>query len=241
MWIHRLARLLLCLMPHVPIMLRILEHVALTVSVLLELLRSYPFFWTNGAELKLIFLGYPNETLTANSTSAAAPRFWKTLQVIKISPFTQDYNWRLHQGFMGAFPQYSRNGFALSTESYGGHYGPIFSEYFETQNSKNIPGAHQISLETVLIGWVLPPSNLHQANGNRNGWYDPILQYQAYYNFTVFPGNTYDYDPYNASVKSLLYNNLYGPGNCMDQIKDCNSRGSDEICQSAVIAYYQVP
>jgi len=55
---------------------------------------------------------------------------------------------------MGAFPQYSRNGFALSTESYGGHYGPIFSEYFETQNAKNITGAHQISLETVLIGYA---------------------------------------------------------------------------------------
>ena len=55
---------------------------------------------------------YPNETLTANSTAAAAPNFWKTLQ-----------------GFMGVFPQYSRNGFHFTTESYGGHYGPVFNEY----------------------------------------------------------------------------------------------------------------
>ena len=34
-----------------------------------------------------------------------------------------------------------------------------------------------------------------------NGWYDPLVQYQAYYNFTVFPGNTYGYDPFNDSVK----------------------------------------
>ena len=53
---------------------------------------------------------------------------------------------------MGAFPQYSRHGFHFSSESYGGHYGPIFNEYIEEQNAKNISGAHKISLETVLIG-----------------------------------------------------------------------------------------
>ena len=73
-------------------------------------------------------------------------------------------------------------------ESYGGHYGPVFNEYIESQNAKAIPGAHNISLQTVLVG---------------NGWYDPLIQvnyyktccqgkhltyltkYQAYYNFTV--------------------------------------------------------
>ncbi|KAI9744708.1 MAG: hypothetical protein M1818_001633 [Claussenomyces sp. TS43310] len=144
---------------------------------------------------------YPNESLTADSTSAAAPNFWKTLQ-----------------GFMGVFPQYSRHSFHFSTESYGGHYGPVFNEYIEQQNSKFIPGAHKIKLETVLIG---------------NGWYDPLIQYQAYYNYTVYPGNTYDYSPYNASVQAQLYNNVYGPGNCVDMIKDCYSKGSNKICSAA--------
>lgn len=144
---------------------------------------------------------YFNESLTANSTPAAAPNMWKTLQ-----------------GFMGAFPDYSRNGFYFTTESYGGHYAPIFNEYFEQQNAKNISGAHEISLKAVLIG---------------NGWYDPLLQYQAYYNFTVFPGNTYDYDPFNQSVKDQFFNNMYGPGNCYDQTVDCMTRGIDEICSSA--------
>jgi carboxypeptidase D len=80
---------------------------------------------------------------------------------------------------MGAFPQYSRKSFHFTTESYGGHYGPIFNEYIETQNAAirngSLPGAHVISLESVMIG---------------NGWYDPLIQYQAYYNFTVYPGNT---------------------------------------------------
>jgi carboxypeptidase C (cathepsin A) len=96
---------------------------------------------------------YPNETLTASTTPGGAPNFWKTLQ-----------------GFMGAFPQYSRHGFYFATESYGGHYGPIYNEYLETQNAANIPGAHNISLEGVLIG------------------NDPLIQYQAYYNFSVGPG-----------------------------------------------------
>ena len=47
------------------------------------------------------------------------------------------------------------------SESYGGHYGPVFNEYIESQNVKNIHGAHKIHLETVLIG---------------NGWYNPLIQ-----------------------------------------------------------------
>jgi carboxypeptidase C (cathepsin A) len=97
---------------------------------------------------------YPNETLTADSTPHAAPNFWKTLQ-----------------GFMGAFPDYSRESFHFSSESYGGHYGPVFNEYIEQQNEKNIPGSKQIKLETVLIG---------------NGWYDPLIQYQGNNNFDPF-------------------------------------------------------
>ncbi|KAI0016319.1 carboxypeptidase S1 [Xylariomycetidae sp. FL0641] len=143
----------------------------------------------------------PNVTLTANSTASAAPNMWKTLQ-----------------GFMGAFPQYSRNGFHFATESYGGHYGPVFNKYFEEQNARNISGAHKIELQSVLIG---------------NGWYDPIIQYQAYYNFTVYPGNTYDYAPFNASMASMFYNNLYGPGNCLDQLVACRDSGNNLACAHA--------
>ena len=137
-------------------------------------------------------------TLTANSTAGAAPNMWKTLQ-----------------GFMGAFPQYSRGDFHFTTESYGGHYGPVFNEYFETQNAANIPGAHNISLTSVAIG---------------NGWYDPRIQYGAYYNFTVSPGNTYDYSPYNQSTQDQLYNSMYGPGNCYDQVTRCYETGRNDAC-----------
>ena len=63
-----------------------------------------------------------------------------------------------------------------------------------------------------------------------NGWFNPILQYQAYYNFTSnysaqthHPGgNTYGVH-YNASIDSLVSNAMYGSHNCLDQLNDCNS------------------
>jgi carboxypeptidase D len=143
----------------------------------------------------------PYISLTANSTPNAAPNFWKTLQ-----------------GFMGAFPQYSRDEFYFTTESYGGHYGPTFNEYIEEQNAALPDRALKISLNGVLIG---------------NGWYDPLIQYQAYYNFSVSPGNTYDFQLYNETIQELMFNNTYGPGNCVDQINACYATGDNTICETA--------
>jgi carboxypeptidase C (cathepsin A) len=103
-----------------------------------------------------------------------------------------------------------------------GHYGPIINQYVEQQNEliakKELHNAHHINLKTLLIG---------------NGWYDPLIQYQAYYNFTVFPGNTYDYKPFNESISAMMYNSLYGPGNCVDMTKDCYARGINSVCSFA--------
>lgn len=49
----------------------------------------------------------------------------------------------------------------------------------------------------------------------------------------MFPGNTYDYIPYNDSVKEEWYNNLYGDGNCVDQTLQCYATGRDDICSIA--------
>lgn len=90
-----------------------------------------------------------DETATANSTLNAAPAFWKALQ-----------------GFMGAFQDYSRDGFVFATESYGGHYGSLYSAYIQSQNAlikKGALNAHEINMKTLLIG---------------NGWYaDVCVQY----------------------------------------------------------------
>ncbi|KAJ5246511.1 hypothetical protein N7468_001494 [Penicillium chermesinum] len=127
----------------------------------------------------------PDISLVPNSTTGAAPNMWKTLQ-----------------GFLGAFPQYAKGGLNFATESYGGHYGPVFNAYFLDQNEKKVNGS-------------IP------------------IKYQAYYNFSVFPGNTYDYIPYNDSVKAEWYNNLYGKGNCVDQTLECYATGRSDICSTA--------
>ncbi|KAK6866416.1 serine carboxypeptidase [Apiospora arundinis] len=144
---------------------------------------------------------HPNMTLTANSTEAAAHNFWLTLQ-----------------GFMGAFPQYTKNGFNLATESYGGHYGPVSSAYIERRNDRLTPNTVNIPLKTLLVG---------------NGWFDPIIGYQAFYNFTVSPGNTYDYAPFTDDTAAELYESLYGAGNCLDQLRDCQASGLDYVCARA--------
>ena len=149
----------------------------------------------------------PDPSTTANSTINAAENFWKTLQ-----------------GFMGAFPQYSRNGFHFTTESYGGHYAPIFSEYIEQQNAKKIKDAHEIHLESVNIG---------------NGWFDPILQYQGYYNWAL--GNTYDIKIYNQSTANQVRNDLYGKGKCLDQLRSCAATGNNTICSEGDdFCFYQI-
>lgn len=106
----------------------------------------------------------------------------------------------------------------LLIESYGGHYAPVFNSYILDQNAKKISGAININIDNVLIG---------------NGWFDPLLQYESFYNYSIYPGNTYDYNPYNDSVKAEWYNNVYGEGNCLDQTKECYRTGQNAICARA--------
>ena len=74
------------------------------------------------------------------------------------------YVWTLLQAFFNNLPQYESRDFGLFTESYGGHYGPEFAEYFEEQNAAIVGG----SVKGEKINLV--------ALGINNGWFDPILQ-----------------------------------------------------------------
>lgn len=51
-----------------------------------------------------------------------------------------------------------------------------------------------------------------------------------YYNFTVYPGNTYDYLPFTANQSAEMYENLYGEGNCISQLETCYKTGDNKIC-----------
>lgn len=62
--------------------------------------------------------------------------------------------YQARQGFMGALPQYSRSGFHVASESFGGQYGPIFKEYIEAQNAKKVSRA-AAHLTRNYVDWAL--------------------------------------------------------------------------------------
>ena len=102
------------------------------------------------------------------------------------------------------------------------------TRYIEEQNALikagQLQGAHHIELETVLIG---------------NGWYDPLIQYEAYYNYSVNPGNTYGITFNNSVTKQKMYNAMYGEGNCYDMTVKCYNTGRNDVCAAADNFCYQ--
>lgn len=116
--------------------------------------------------------------------------------------------YRTMQGFMGTFPQYSANGIHINGQSYGGHYVPVFADYILQQNKRNVAGTVQVPIKSITI---------------EDGFFDTRVQFAAYFNYTVTPGNPYDLSPYNQSLQTQLFNNVWGPGGCQQQQAACNS------------------
>lgn len=143
----------------------------------------------------------PNISKTTNSTPAAAPNFWLTLQA-----------------FMNSFPQYTNNGFNMGSESYGGHYIPVFGKYILDQNDRQIPGARHIDLTSILVG---------------NGWFSAALQISSFYEFAFNHGETYDLEPPNSSTKKQVYHALYDKGGALDRLKKCTPNASNKVCRAA--------
>ncbi|TAQ91182.1 hypothetical protein B7494_g565 [Chlorociboria aeruginascens] len=147
-----------------------------------------------------IGVGFSYGTDSVTSTVTAAP-----------------YVWTLIQAFFTQFPQYESRDFGLFTESYGGHYGPEFASYFESQNAKIAAGT--VTGETIdLI-----------ALGINNGWYDPIIQYKAYVDFSY--NNTYK--ALISSSQHTSYTNTY-TRSCLPLLEECTSTtGSNSACENA--------
>lgn len=105
-----------------------------------------PFSWNSFANMlyvdQPIGVGFSYGTDSVTSTVTAAP-----------------YVWKLLQAFYTQFPQYENRDFGVFTESYGGHYGPEFADYFEEQNTKVASGAitgHNIKLGKIVCRPVQP-------------------------------------------------------------------------------------
>ncbi|KAH6647100.1 Alpha/Beta hydrolase protein [Truncatella angustata] len=144
--------------------------------------------------------GFSYGTDTVTSTVTAAPFVWKLLQA-----------------FLTQFPQYESRDFGIFTESYGGHYGPEFASYIETQNSAIASG----SLQGEKINLV--------ALGINNGLYDETIQYKADIDFAY--NNTYRKLITAAQQTSL--NKVY-TSKCLPLLNKCTGlTGADASCEQA--------
>ncbi|KAE9368214.1 carboxypeptidase-like protein S1 [Stipitochalara longipes BDJ] len=127
------------------------------------------------------------------------------------------YVWKLLQAFFAQFPQYESRDFGIFTESYGGHYGPEFASYFESQNA------------AIAKGTVTGQNLSLIALGINNGWYDSILQYKAYVDFSY--NNTYK--ALITSSQHTSYLSTY-TSSCLPLLQKCTSvTGSNSACENA--------
>jgi len=99
--------------------------------------------------------------------------------------------------------------FNLFTESYGGHYGPAFFNYFYNQNEKIKNGS--------MPGYPLNFNSL----GIINGIIDESVQAEWYPEFAV--NNTYGIKAYNDTVYSYAKFANFMYNGCLDQIKICRA------------------
>ena len=136
-----------------------------------------------------------NLTFTANSTTHAATALWHFAQTwFEEFPFYKPHNERI----------------SIWTESYGGKYGPVFTNFFQGQNEKisngtiKGPGVHYIHLDTL---------------GIVNGCIDSLVQDLAYLDQAY--NNTYGIQAINQSIYEAATYEYTRPGGCKDQILHC--------------------
>ena len=130
--------------------------------------------------------------------------------------------------------------FIFTTESYGGHYGPEFVTFFNEQNAKILDGTLQgelLNVSALMINKYVIRS-LYCApslTATRSGWYDPLIQNEAYLDFATFaPG----YGQLQSDdVLAAMNRSFFEAGGCRDQELACYAAGetpeSNQICRQA--------
>ncbi|KAJ7776908.1 alpha/beta-hydrolase [Mycena maculata] len=171
-----------------------------------------PYSWNTVSNMlyidQPIGTGFSYGTDSVTSTLTAAPAIWTVLQTLFDSP---------------EFAAYQSREFILATESYGGHYGPEFAEYFEIQNNAIAAGALKgvpLKLSALMIN---------------NGWIDPLIQNGQYITFAQ------DAPGYGALVSAATVERMnatyFGAGGCLAQQQACyaagNASASDSVCEDA--------
>ncbi|KAG8626874.1 hypothetical protein KVT40_005819 [Elsinoe batatas] len=139
--------------------------------------------------------------------------------------------WHVLQGFYSGLPQLDpeiqSKEFNLWTESYGGHYGPAFFNYFNEQNKAINNGSIQgIPLNFNALGII-------------NGIIDEYTQAPYYPEFAV--NNTYGIKAINDTVYNYMKFAAYMPHGCLEQVEYCRQaratppldHTTDAICSQA--------
>ncbi|KAI0075950.1 serine carboxypeptidase [Panus rudis PR-1116 ss-1] len=166
-----------------------------------------PYAWNEVANVLFIDqpvgVGFSHGTTTVGTSQQAAADTWKFLQF-----FFAD----------SRFSKFQKNDFAIWTESYGGHYGPTFADYFLQQNAAIAKGS---------ISGI--PINL-KVLGVGDGLTDPLSQYPGYLTYAAS-------NPYHPLVSSSTLQrantSFYSSGGCRDLIQSCYSTGSTSTCSRA--------
>ncbi|KAL8703196.1 MAG: hypothetical protein Q9201_003615 [Fulgogasparrea decipioides] len=122
--------------------------------------------------------------------------------------------WHVLQGFLANLPQLDpkvgsgTKTFNLWTESYGGHYGPAFFNYFYEQNEairNGVTNGTELIFDTLGIG---------------NGIFDLYTQAPYYPEFTQY--NTYGIQLVNRTVYDYMRFATYMPDiGCLAQVEAC--------------------
>lgn len=129
--------------------------------------------------------------------------------------------WHFSQIWFQEFPGYKPNDdrVSISTQSYGGRYGPAFAAYFQEQNEKiengtlpNPEGGEYavLNLDTLLIV---------------NGCIDRQVQWPSYPQMAF--NNTYEIKTVNKTVFKSMVDAYTQPGGCQEQINSCRQVAFD--------------
>ncbi|KAF8919845.1 Alpha/Beta hydrolase protein [Mucidula mucida] len=168
-----------------------------------------PYSWNNASNMIYIDqpfgAGFSTGSTLVNTSYEAAPIVWKAFQI-----FFEHKNFQHLQG----------RDFIIATESYGGRFGPVFTEFFLAQNDRIDSGeidGTKIEVTKLIIN---------------NGKHDPLIQFKTVIDFAR---DAPSYGPLaNSSVirdAEKAYNET-----CAPALEGCNDNGDDETCHDAAIA-----
>jgi len=128
--------------------------------------------------------------------------------------------WHFAQTWFQEFPDYKPNNDAISifTESYGGHYGPAFSSFFEEQNSRIANKSINETGDTYIIHL--------DTLGIINGCIDYLTQELSYADMAY--NNTYGIQTINQTDYQAAVDAFNRPTDgCRDLILNCTALAAD--------------